>query len=242
MRKLILSNIVLFLMVLGISSSGFSTPLNPGDTIFNPGYGLAGPQFYTSGGVPLGNTLLHGQNFGFTGAFGGNVQSNIYSRTGGLLTFEYIFTHDANFDLVRATIGDVFTNPWLNTVISDAGADGSGSSSSNASPIVWTDGDPNFLLRDPTISGEGVTIQWRVASGGTTLNDQDGSSTGLSSKIWFETDAKTYTITNIGLIDSGAIGGTSGFAPGSPIPEPGTIFLLGTGLISIAGLARRKQS
>jgi len=239
MNKRLAMSFMAFL-VLAITTSGFATPLTPGTTLFNSdaGGGLSAP-YYTSGGVPLGNALFDSMTSSFGGAFIGSVESNVYKRAGGFLTFEYIFTNNTDaLSLVRATIGDA-SNPWLGAYISDAGADGRGSSTSLASPF-WTDGDPNFLLRDPTFSGEGLTIQWRASSIGTTLLDQDGSGTGLSSRIWFETDALAYGKTGVGLIDSGSVGTSLAFAP-STIPEPATLLLLGTGLLFAAGIGRKKS-
>ena len=178
----------------------------------------------------------------YAGAFTGAVTTTVYRDPGDLtLAFQYHFTNTtvgAVQDIIRATIGDP-TFPWLGYVISDAGSDTTapfGNSTAGGGTIFWTDGDPNFLLRDPTISGEGLTIQWRSASDGTVLRN----SLDDSALIWFDTNALAYQTTNVGILDSGLVSTAEGYAPltTGAIPEPATIALVGFGL---AALARRRR-
>lgn len=239
---------LLFLCLVLTASIVSATALNQNTTNFNPDAccGL-GPPNYTVG-LPTYFTapnLVDSMTSNFSGSFTGFIDSYVYrDPSTSWLTFAYEFTNNTdNIDLVRATIGDP-SFPWQGWTIFDAGADESGSSSTNAlAPSPWTDGDPNFLLRDPTISGEGLSIQWRASSIGTTLIDHDGSGTGHSSVIWFKTNAPWYQTTNVGLIDSGQVGNAFAYAP-AVVPEPvsSTLFLVGAATLGFKRFRKKYKN
>ncbi len=217
-----------------------ATPLLPATTINNTDLGIDGIPDFTTGlpGYFVPGNLVGTLVSPYVGAFTGTVTSKVYTDPGdgGTLGFEYVFTNTTpgpNLDLVRATIGGP-TSPWLGVAITDAGADESGTSTTGGTPVSWSDGDPNFLLRDPTISGEGLTIQWRVASDGTVIRN----TTDFSARIWFDTDSPAFTTGNVGLLDSGSVAFANAFVP---IPEPATALLLAGGLAGLAAVRRRRS-
>ena len=136
-------------------------------------------------------------------------------------------------DLTKATIGDPTVKPWLGFTILNAGSDGTGSSTGVGSPS-WTDGDPYSLDRDSTAAGEGLTIFWKVFNNGTVLRN----STDYSAHIFFETDAKYFAKTSVGILDSGVVSEAEAYAP-SLIPEPASLSLLGLGGLPL--LLRRRR-
>ena len=230
------------LVVIGaLAVPAHATPLLPATTINNPQLGPDGVSDFTLGlpGYFVPGNLVGTLVSADLGAFTGTVTSKVYTDPGdgGTLGFEYVFTNTTpgpNLDLVRATIGGP-TSPWLGVAITDAGADESGTSTTGGTPVSWSDGDPNFLLRDPTVSGEGLTIQWRVASDGTVIRN----TTDFSARIWFDTDSPAYTTGNVGLLDSGSVAFANAFVP---IPEPSTFSLAALGLLSLGFIGWRRRS
>jgi hypothetical protein len=239
---------VTMLVVVGFAASALAVPLLPGESHFKPGEGLVGPKFYTSAlpAYVVAANLVDSMSNPMSVDFTGTVLSEVYMDPGdSTLLFLYQITNttpdDAGsvVDLVRATMG---AGLWKGVGISDCGSDGTGTSTLGGGASEWTDGDPNFLLRDPTASGEGLTIQFRAGSDGTVLR---GSAGDFSSLIFFDTDATDYVTGNMGIIDSGKVDSVEVFAPGAvpgdePIPEPASLLVFAGGLLGFAARKRRK--
>ena len=221
-----------------LSGAAFAAVLLPNASQNNPALGVDGITDFTVG-LPAAYgsyVLVDSLVSADVGDFGGSVTTNVWRDLDSTLTFEYMFTNtglSGTRDLIRATIGDV-TQPWKGYMISDAGSDASGSSTDTGGGIGWTDGKPNLILRDPTASGEGLTIQFRAASDGTVLRN---TTADFSALIWFDTDALDYQRTDVGLLDSGLIASAESFAP-LFIPEPASMALFG--LLGL-GLIRRRR-
>lgn len=210
--------------------------LDVGESVYNPditGSGLPGdggpyyndvlPAWLVPGNIAASLTSPISGIPGFM-QFSGTVDSAAYFLNGvdesGGIGISYRINLDGNSasNLVR---GSIKSDNWLNTIVDDAGSDGSGSSSAATGSVVWSDGDPYFIERDP-ITG---SPQWtfRIGPNGTTLNAGD-----TSALVWFATQDVGFKEASIGLID----GGAAGAARIITIPEPATISLLG-----LAGLA-----
>jgi hypothetical protein len=104
-----------------------------------------------------------------------------------------------------------------------------------------TDGLPNGVIFNGTFSS---AVSWtpsgKVGVDGTILYTLSGSITGTYNG--HTVDGATIQITfntgKNGFIESATLG--SGDTVISPVPEPGTLGLLGTGLVGLAGVVRRK--
>ena len=237
MRKVTLTAAVL--LSLSLAGPALAVPLLPGTSQFQPGaapppgssnYSTAPPAYFTPGNIvaaPLPSSYVPA-----IGNLTGVVTSIVYQDpVSGNLGFQYHFTSTGSSDLVRATLDGA---AWQGVTITDAGADGTGSSTPGPFPPAWSNGDPYFLGRDPSTYGEGLSIQWQVFGQGTVLRAGDASS-----QIFYDTMAQTFAVGNVGLINGGAVSYAQGYAPGDvPIPEPGALIVFAGGLV---GFRRRRR-
>jgi hypothetical protein len=103
-----------------------------------------------------------------------------------------------------------------------------------------TDGIPKGTLFTGTFSGP-VTWTLLTAANGTHNYDLTGSVTGeLEGKAHVGAIVQLTANTGRDFFTGHAIG-SSGNTVLAPIPEPASLSLLGTGIIALAGLARRKR-
>jgi hypothetical protein len=227
---------VLFCTLAVAGNAAAASPLNPGDSLDKPGTVPAlFPPFYTAGPIPANYSVLKASTlFPYTGLISGGVLSQVWmDPITSALAFAYRFNDLNNGtpnDIVRMTVDDP-THPWTGIGILDAGADGSGSSTPQGSGPFWANGDPYLIERDSLFSG--VDAQLRVGGRGTELLD---TTNDTSSTIWFATNAKRFTTTNVALIDGGLAGAARAYAP-TLVPEPASILLVAVGS-AVLGLAR----
>jgi hypothetical protein len=233
--------------LLGIVNAASADPLPAGGALFDPRVPALTPNYTTttpfSPGVTTGYSLLISTDFAYTGGFAGKVTSEIWKKiTDGTLLFDYVFnnTSATSNEIANATIGDP-SHPWAGVSITDAGADKSGSSTA-VGTFSWTDGNPAELSRQSVANGSGLSIDFPLLKtlGGTELL----SPSDKSAIIWFKTGAKSYKVTDVGLLDSGTSGASHAYAPA--VPEPSRIIGSIGCLATMMGLAvfwpRRRRS
>lgn len=244
------------IMILSAGPALAVTALPPGSSTFDPLVGSVPafdtvlPAYFSVPANQVAPTLVSN----YVGPIAGAVTSNVYVNPGtGFLAFEYVFTNTtvlpggappggSVLDLAKATIGDPVSKQWLGWTIFNCGADGSGTSTALPVALTWSDGDPYSIDRDLTAAGEGLTINWKLSNNGTVIrNPSPGNPAGdWSAHIFFETDAKYWTTTSVGLLDSGVVSDARAYAP-SLIPEPASLSLLGLGGLALL-LKRRRRS
>jgi hypothetical protein len=129
------------------------------------------------------------------------------------LAFSYKFNklnNGTTDDIIRMALDDP-SHPWQGIGITDAGADGSGSSTPLGAGPFWANGDPYLIERDSLFSG--VDAQLRVGGRGTELLN---TTNDTSSTMWFATNAKHFTTSTVALIDGGVGGTAKVYAPAVP--------------------------
>ncbi len=233
----------LAIVAAGWVGTASAVPLMPGDVQVNGAEGVAGVGYTQStlaaAAGPL--TLLAGLssplnqlagNEGLAGTF----DSFVYQTNSGNLAFEYRYTaapSNPDAENTRITINDP-SNPFMSVSILDAGSDGTGSSTAGVNPPSWTDGDPNFILRQGVT--EHIIYQLRAGGSGTSILGTNAI-TGLAdftAAMWLVTDADTFAISNAAFANGGAVSGAQTFAPAALVPVPGTMLLLISGTLLIS--------
>jgi hypothetical protein len=215
-----------------------ATVLNPGETLYIPGEGLAGPYYSTSlpSWLTSGN-LVASLSSPYTGSITGDLLTWVYRDPAPgtpYLGFEYrFFVTTGKKDLATATIGGA-DNPWWGVTITDAGANGIGKSTAEPSTPHWTNGDPYYISRDDNVDGAGIQIYWRNGNAGTTIHPGNQ----YSALIWFVTNSEVFQPCTVGLEDSGGVSSADSFAP---VPEPVSMVFFGTGIVAVFGFVARRR-
>jgi hypothetical protein len=221
--------------------------LNPGDAQYNPAVNPPFTPSYTIGPVPPQySTLVASTSFSYNyagtpaEAYSGNAISNVYKNSSGQLAFSYVFNNlnvagGPRTEITRITINDP-SNPWSGVTIFGTGSDASGNSTAVPGAFgSWTNGNPFDILRDSTNSSP--SFFFNANNSGTELVS---TTSDKSATIWFTTDAKRFTTTNIGMIDSGNVGTGNAYAP--LVPEPSSALLVAIGAFGVALVGRRMRA
>jgi hypothetical protein len=222
MAKRLIFSILAVACVIAMASSSQATPLagtvltSPGGTVF-PGLIATG----TPAGTLLASLVAPYSFFTTAGTTSGTLTSAVYRNSSGTLDFYYAVANSANSATSIARETD--TNfagflTWLGFRTDAVGPFGVGT----VAPVT---GDNNVT---GTVTGFSFNPP-----------DSNKIAPGQTSDILvISTNATLWIAGNAAVID----GGTQTVAAFQPtsIPEPGTMLLLGGGLLALAGIRRKR--
>lgn len=223
-----------------VPSGGFTSLSLPAGLDIAPDANMTSFLSHDATGDVVEWTIMAAQYTGTntTGNFGTNTNAqfitgspsgfaNLSTKNTGNLT--HWAGTSSNFDgvvtSVNANIKAETSNPDTNSVFSTAAATGGiwdpTQTSSSSNMIAW-------FANGPTTFPATLTNQLGTSE---TLYGVTGNGTSSTTKVAY------YNLGSITLTNSGAL-----MTAGSPVPLPGAIWLLGSALLGLAGVGRRRTS
>jgi len=198
-----------------------TVPTGPSQTVFP---GLVPPG--TDPGTLLASQV---QDWTFTnqsGTTSGTLDSAVFQEAGGTLDFYYQVENDpTSATAIARETNDNFSG--ASSIATGFRVDGS-----SLPGGIFVDGTVVPITAD--LNGDGSVV-------GFSFNPPDGAkiAPGMTSFVLvISTDATQFTNGDASVIDGG-VATVLAFEPGGAVPEPGSFFLLGGGLLALAGISRR---
>jgi len=198
-----------------------TTPVGPSETVFP---GLVPPG--TDPGTLLASQI---QDWTFTNGdltTSGTLASAVFQEAGGTLDFYYQVENDPTSATAIARETDTNFSGAASMAVGFR-VDGS-----TLPGGVFVDGMVVPVTAD--LNGDGTVV-------GFSFNPPDGAKIlpgTTSSVLVISTDATQFTNGFANVIDGG-VATVDAYQPGGAVPEPGSFFLLGGGLLGLAGISRR---
>jgi hypothetical protein len=129
-----------------------------------------------------------------------------------------------------------FGIPWTGTVTFGAEASGAGSWMYNMGTGSSATGTYNFSLAPGQVA-MGILFDWNVSMGIPVLNILNADGSGVD----IDGDGVLGTKMAAGPFVGSPVGFAGQPAGGSPIPVPAAVWLFGSGLVGLVGVARRRR-
>lgn len=196
-----------------------TVPLAPGDTVF-PGLTASPPgTLLASLSVPFVTTL---------GTTTGTLDSAVYRESGGTLDFYYqVVNNSRSIDAISRETDTTFTGFTTAVGYRIDGASLPGG--------VFVNGTVPPVTADRN-GGTGDVVGFSFSP-----PDSAKIQPGMTSNVLvISTNATNFTSGDASVIDGG-VATVASFGPASAVPEPGSMLLLGTGVLGLMSMRRRTR-